>query len=161
MNSEDRRNFILAIVLSMLVLVGWQVFYGGPLMQKERQAQTTANTPASPASSSTATAPSSAGAAAPVGGGAPVAGADKTRPEALAETKRVVIDTPSLGGSINLTGGLLDDLFLKAYRETVEPNSPNIVLFSPRSGPAPYWAETGFVPDAAANNVKTPNRDTV
>jgi YidC/Oxa1 family membrane protein insertase len=78
----------------------------------------------------------------------------------LATTKRVVIDTPSVGGSINLTGGLLDDLFLKAYRETVDPNSPNIALFSPQGGPNPYWAETGFVPDVGSG-LKFPNRETV
>jgi YidC/Oxa1 family membrane protein insertase len=155
MNSEDRRNFILAIVLSMLVLVGWQFFYGAPLMQKERQAQTTANTPATSAAAGAASTP---GAAAPIGGASPAV--EKTRPEALATTKRVVIDTPSVGGSINLTGGLLDDLFLKAYRETVDPNSPNIALFSPQGGPNPYWAETGFVPDVGSG-LKFPNRETV
>jgi len=40
MNSEDSRNIILAIVLSVLVLIGWQYFYAGPQLQKERQAQT-------------------------------------------------------------------------------------------------------------------------
>ena len=67
--------------------------------------------------------------------------------------------TPSaLGGSINLTGGLLDDLVLKAYRETIDPKSPMITLFNPISGPSAYWAETGFVTDA--RGVKTPNRST-
>ncbi len=31
MNNLDNKNFILAIVLSMLILIGWQYFYGGPL----------------------------------------------------------------------------------------------------------------------------------
>jgi YidC/Oxa1 family membrane protein insertase len=158
MNSEDRRNFILAIVLSMLVLVGWQYFYGAPLMQKERQAQTTASNPTSASANAPSSTSAPGAAAAPTGGASPVM--EKTRPEALAATKRVVIDTPSLGGSINLTGGLLDDLFLKAYRETIDPNSPNIALFSPQGGPNPYWAETGFVPDVGAS-LKLPNRETV
>jgi YidC/Oxa1 family membrane protein insertase len=140
MNSEDNRNLILAIVLSILVLIGWNYFYGAPQLQKDRQAQTAAHT-ATP----TAASPVAGGTASPPGGAQ-----ERTRPEALAESKRVVIDTPSLGGSIDLTGGLLDDLILKAYRETIDPNSPNIALFSPRGGPAPYWAETGFVGDVGS-----------
>ena len=36
MNSEDSRNLILAIVLSVLVLIGWNYFYAAPQMQKDR-----------------------------------------------------------------------------------------------------------------------------
>ena len=54
---------------------------------------------------------------------------------------------------------MIDDVVLKAYRETIDPKSPNITLFSPVGAPAPYWAETGFVTDAPG--VKTPNRQTV
>ncbi len=32
MNNLDNKNFILAIVLSMLIIVGWQYFYGGTLI---------------------------------------------------------------------------------------------------------------------------------
>ena len=38
-----------------------------------------------------------------------------TREAALAATQRVKIDTPSLSGSINLTGGRIDDVRLKHY----------------------------------------------
>jgi YidC/Oxa1 family membrane protein insertase len=155
MNSEDNRNLILAIALSILVLIGWNYFYGAPLLQKERQAQ---QTNANPSASATPGAPPAPGAAAPLGG--PAASAKpETRTEAVAATKRVAIDTPSLGGSINLTGGLIDDLILKNYRETTEPNSPNIALFSPQGGPDPYWAETGFVPNVGSG-IKFPTRDT-
>jgi YidC/Oxa1 family membrane protein insertase len=153
MNSEDSRNLILAIVLSVLVLIGWNYFYGAPQLQKDHQAQTQANGTAAPAQPG-------AGAALPLGTTAGAASPPETRPEALAASKRVAIDTPSLGGSIDLTGGLLDDLTLKAYRETIDPNSPTITLFSPQGGPDPYWAETGYVPDAGTK-AKTPVRDTV
>ncbi|HYA73576.1 MAG TPA: membrane protein insertase YidC [Roseiarcus sp.] len=153
MNSEDSRNIILAIVLSVLVLIGWNYFYAAPQLQKERQAQTQTQTPVQP----NLGAPSAGGAGAIAPPGAAPAEAEvKTRAEALAANPRVAIDTASLGGSIDLTGGLVDDLVLKAYRETIDPKSPNITLFSPQGGPQPYWAETGFVTDAPG--VKTPNR---
>ncbi len=47
-----------------------------------------------------------------------------TREEALAQSPRIAIDTPSLKGSIALKGGRIDDLTLKDYRETVEPDEP-------------------------------------
>jgi len=160
MNSEDNRNLILAIALSVLVLIGWQYFFAAPQLQKDRlaqqQAQTQTQTQATP----------TPGAAAPTGGvavappGAPAQQAQpKTRAEALAASPRVAIDTPSLGGSIDLTGGVIDDVTLKAYRETIDPKSPNITLLSPAGSPAPYWAETGFVSDQPG--VKTPNRQTL
>jgi YidC/Oxa1 family membrane protein insertase len=153
MNSEDSRNLILAIVLSVLVLIGWQYFYGAPQLQKDRQAQTQSQTnPTAPAStSSNGVAPLNA---------APAEAKPETRPEAIAASARVAIDTKSLGGSINLKGGLLDDLTLKAYRETIDPNSPNITLFSPQGGPDPYWAEAGYVADVATK-AKLPVRDTL
>jgi YidC/Oxa1 family membrane protein insertase len=154
MNKEDSRNLILAIVLSVLVLIGWNYFYGAPQLQKDRQAQTQAQ-----GNSASTAAQSASGASAPQTA-PPAVALIKTRPEALAASKRIAIDTKSLGGSIDLTGGLLDDLTLKAYRETIDPNSPNITLFSPQAGPAPYWAETGFVGEAATS-AKLPMRDTV
>ena len=78
--------------------------------------------------------------------------------DALAASPRVTIDTPSIGGSIDLKGGKIDDLVLKDYRETIDPKSPNIRLFSPPGAPNAYWAETGFV---SAGGAKTPNLDTV
>jgi YidC/Oxa1 family membrane protein insertase len=150
MNSGESRNFILAIVLSALVLIGWNYFFAPKLPAGAPQTQsatTAANGGTQPQGS--AAAPTSAAVTAPA----------LTRPEALAASARVVIDTPSLGGSINLTGGLIDDVVLKGYRETIDPNSPLIKLFSPANGPDAYWAETGYVSEGGA--VKTPNRSTV
>ena len=70
----------------------------------------------------------------------------------------MIIDTPSVGGSIDLKGGKIDDIVLKDYHETIDPKSPNVRLFSPPGAPDAYWAETGFVSPAGA---KTPGLDTV
>ena len=145
MNSEDSRNLILAIVLSVLVLIGWNYFYGAPQLQKDRQAQTPGQQP-SPRRRRRRSPARRAAERRAAGRGA----SRRAREALAAASKRIPIDTQSLGGSINLTGGLIDDLTLKAYRETIDPNSPNIVLFSPQGGPEPYWAETGFVADAGS-----------
>ena len=37
MMKEDNRNLLLAIVMSVVVLLGWQFFYGVPQMEKQKQ----------------------------------------------------------------------------------------------------------------------------
>ena len=147
---DDNKNLIVAIVLSVAVLLGWQYFFAAPQAERQRQAaqqqqstQVNPNAPNPPAS------PSQAGGASPtVPGtvpGTPAAPAVESRESALARSPRVAIDTPALAGSINLRGGRIDDVALKQYRETVDPRSPNIVLFSPAGSPNPYYADFGWV----------------
>ena len=164
MKSEDTRNLFLAIALSVLVMAAWQYFYAGPLYQREHQAQMQANqantapsSEAQPSGSPTASLPGAPAAATPPG--APVTTTAETVSAALAANPRVIIDTPSIGGSIDLKGGRIDDIVLKDYHETVDPKSPNVRLFSPPGAPDAYWAETGFVSPGGV--AKTPNLDTL
>src|ERR1700727_131631 len=154
MKSEDTRNLFLAIALSVLVMAAWQYFYAGPLYQREHQAHMEANqaNTASPTEAQPTAAPTTSPP------GAPMREAPGTVSQVLAASPRVVIDTPSVGGSIDLKGGKIDDIILKDYHETVDPKSPNVRLFSPPGAPDAYWAETGFVSPAGA---KTPGLDAV
>jgi YidC/Oxa1 family membrane protein insertase len=163
MKSEDTRNLFLAIALSVLVMAAWQYFYAGPVYQREHQAQIQAQMQANSSPPASEAQPG----ATPAAPGAPAVttlpGArtpteHETVGDALAASPRVIIDTPSIGGSINLKGGRVDDIILRDYRETVDPKSPNVRLFSPPGAPDAYWAETGFVSPAGA---KTPGLDTV
>src|SRR5690606_27234500 len=146
----DNRNVIIAIVLSMIVLFGWQFFVAGPQLERaQQQAQIAAEQAQSEAALATPTTTVSAdGATAPSADG-PAAFAD--RAAALAASQRITIDTEDLHGSINLTGARLDDLELKQYRETVDPQSPIITLLTPAGAPGAYFAEQGFVPGAGAD----------
>ena len=36
---DDNKNVYLAIALSILVIIGWNYFYGWPQMERQRQAQ--------------------------------------------------------------------------------------------------------------------------
>jgi YidC/Oxa1 family membrane protein insertase len=150
---SDQKNTILAIVLSALVFIGWQYFFGLPQMEKQKQVaqQQTQLQPPAPGESRPQ-APGQVPATAP--------GAELSREDALAKSPRVRIDTPRVTGSIALTGGRIDDVSLPTYRETVDPNSPPIVLLSPSGSPHPFYAEFGWVAAAGAN-VKVPGADTV
>jgi YidC/Oxa1 family membrane protein insertase len=157
----DSRNTILAVILSGLVLLGWQYFFNIPQMEKQRaaqQAQTT--TPAQNSSAGTPQASTAAPSAnAPpnvqAGSGAPV-----SRETAIAASPRVTIDTPRVSGSISLKGARIDDLSLVQFRETVDPKSPPIVLYSPSGTENPYYAEFGWVA-AGGPPVKMPDRNTL
>ena len=161
----DNRNTIIAVILSGIVLLAWQYFYNMPEMERQRaaqlaqKAQTETTAPAQPGAAGTPT-------PAPTPGQAPQAsGANQTvtvqdRPAALAATPRVKIDAPSIIGSISLKGARIDDVALVKYRETVDPKSPPVELFSPTGSKEPYYAEFGFVP-AAGSTVKLPDQNTL
>ena len=140
---QDNKNFLLAIVLSLIVLVGWNVFFGMPKLDQQRKDAQQAQTAAPPPPIPGAPVP-----AAPAADGSVAAAA--TRDAAIAATPRVAIDSPRLKGSIALKGGDIDDIVLKDYRETVDPKSANIVLFSPANGPDAYFARLGWLPASGA-----------
>ncbi len=162
----DNRNTILAVILSGLVLIGWQYFYNVPQMEKQRTAQqaqselvkpapqpgtaTTPQTGAAPTPSATAPAANQPASAAPV----------VSRDTAIASASRIKIDTPRVSGSISLKGARIDDLSLVQFRVTVDPTSPAIVLFSPSGTASPYYAEFGWVP-ASGSTVKLPDQNTL
>lgn len=155
---QDSKNMILAVVLSMLVLFGWQYFIVAPKQDLIAQqalidAQTAnpENLDLPTASGVTATGVNPASAASP-------AVTFETASEALAATARVVIKTPAVTGSINLVGARLDDLHLNDYRETVDPTSPTITLLSPSTAPNGYYIEQGWV--STGEDVNLPDAKT-
>ena len=136
----DNRNTILAVILSGLVLLGWQYFFNIPQMEKQRAAQQAQSELAKPRSRQRTPANARDHAAgrrahAPAANApAQPATAARRRRAAMPRsppTPRVKIDTPRLSGSISLKGARIDDLSLVQFRETVDPASPAIVLYSP------------------------------
>jgi YidC/Oxa1 family membrane protein insertase len=169
---KNNQNVILAIVLSFLVILGWQFFIITPQMEAERQRQEAELARTTDATPGTVTGTQAEGTAAPgapaAPGAAPAAAppaapgtapAIATREAVLAASERVGIDTPSLKGSINLTGGRIDDLLLADYHVTVERSSPLVELFSPAGSEHPYFAEFGWV--APAGGPAVPSSETV
>ena len=159
---ENNRNFILAIVLSMVVLFVWQFFFL-PETPPEKVAQEQKTEQGRPAPSAESETPQAGGTPQPGAGVAPQpegAPTGQTREQALAASPRVPIETPSVKGSIALKGGRLDDLTLKDYRVTVDPGSPLVILLSPAGGPDAYYAERGFV-GAGGGDLGLPAGDTL
>ena len=168
----ENKNYIIAIVLSLAILLGWQFLIVQPRIEEQRKQQEIAQQEAAskqPGESATPEAPTSTKPTPGEAQGiAPAPGADTTaqpdaamsREQALAATPRVEIKTESLSGSINLRGARIDDIHLVKYRETVDDNSPTITLFSPSGSATPYYAEFDWAADPAAN-IKLPDAQTV
>ncbi len=151
--TEDTRNLILAIGLSLLVIIGWNHFFAQPQIANVRETQ--AKLESSPKlpqdKSETPALPNAETNATPT---------KLSRAEALATSPRVKLDTQSLSGSINLRGGRIDDIELKGYRETTDPKSANIVLLAPNGSPNPYYVSTGFIPKAGSP-IKVPTPESL
>ncbi|MDE0799737.1 MAG: membrane protein insertase YidC [Rhodospirillaceae bacterium] len=131
----DQRNMFLAIVVSMAILFGWDYFFTPdappPIGAVEAGQEWAAPT---------------AGAALPMTQDllAAIANPAADRASAIAADRRARISTESLHGSVPLTGLRFDDLTLVKYRETTDPESNEITLFSPADAPSPYYAEIGW-----------------
>ena len=162
---NDNKNTILAIVLSALVLIGWQYFVGMP-QEKARQEQLQtqqqkqgAPTPAQPGQPPQA--PAQPGSPqVPGHAAAPSAAAPVNRAAALAASLRVPIATDNVQGSIALKGARIDDLALVRFRETVDPKSPPVILLSPSGTADPFYAEFGWT-GGDGSDLKLPTADTV
>jgi YidC/Oxa1 family membrane protein insertase len=141
----DNRNLLLAVVLSGLLILGWDL--GLRYFYPEAAISSQAAAPS--AATGDAAAPAAAASAGAGNLGAEAAARKVDLKAALASGNRVAIDTPRLAGSINLVGARIDDIVLKDYRETVKKDSGPVRLFAPEGTPNQYFAEFGFVSGGA------------
>ncbi|MCI1723960.1 membrane protein insertase YidC, partial [Acetobacter peroxydans] len=124
----DTRRLILATVLSALVLFGFEYFFP--------QTQPASVTP--PAVTQSVDKPVSATQV------ADATHSDTQDSSASDAPARVTIDAPAVMGSINLRGARLDDLLLKQYRETVQPDSPDVRVLSPAASKRADFVDFGW-----------------
>lgn len=142
---DNQRNLILAVVLSAVLLFGWDFAMSqlypqpaGPLEPVTQQA----DTPVERAQ----------GTAAPgsTADGAPIDAADTVPQQRdlqteLGTAERVRIDAPQVAGSINPVGARIDDIVLKTHRQTVDEDSGPVRLFAPAGTPIQQFAQFGWV----------------
>jgi YidC/Oxa1 family membrane protein insertase len=140
---SEKRNLILAMVASMAIFGGYYYFYernNPPAVQE----QTASTTPA-PAQPSQELLPT------PVA--APLSYEDAKK------GSQVKVETPSLRGSISLTGARLDDLLLLNYKETTDPESGPVRLLAPAGTKNAYYMESGWI--SSDKNIHMPTASTV
>lgn len=113
---DDQKNFILAIVLSAIVMLGYWFFFGKPLAEQARldaeyeRAQAEQTLKAPPAAPAQALVP---------------------RETAVAAGSRIKIDTAQFSGSFNTKGTQFDDIRLKNFNKTIEEGSETVIMLTP------------------------------
>lgn len=153
MDKTNSRNMILALGLTALLLFGWDAAV--------RFFYPQANKPA-PAPAASTAAPTAAAPAKPTREGGLTTAADvaleaRDLKTALNPAGRVPIAAPGLSGSINLTGGVVDDLVLNRHTASIDKNSGPQRIYSPAGTPAQEYAQFGFL----GQGVGAPNAATV
>src|SRR3546814_7563713 len=129
----EQRNLILAIVVSLAILMGFQFLF--PPASPPPQPTETA-TEGEPAPSGSV--PTLSGEPGAPGSGVPAAPA---RDQAIGISTSISIETATLSGSIALRGARIDDLTLKQYPETIEPERQPITLHSQEGSAQPRTEE--------------------
>jgi YidC/Oxa1 family membrane protein insertase len=130
----QNKNLFLAMVLSALVILTWSVLFPPTPPTVTTDGTTTeATAGATDAGADPTVTPDSATAV--------FATAEET---AVADAPRINVDTPDLFGTISLLGGRIDDLSLRNYRETIDPASANVHLFTPVGTDSAYYAAFGY-----------------
>jgi len=166
MQQFDQKNLVVAIVLSIVIVLGFEFFWNQPRAQRERALE--AERRASAEQAAPPVSPGIPGATVLTPGAPPAPGnlaaslaaqANPDRATILARDARVTIETPVVSGSIALRGGRIDDLKLTKYRQSVEKDSPPVVLLSPLGAADPYFAEFGWV--SASGALALPDADTL
>nr|WP_309667766.1 membrane protein insertase YidC [Tabrizicola sp.] len=142
MEENNNKNLILATALSFLVILVWFVLFPPP------------EAPPAPLTPAVVTADVATPAVSDVAG-------QPEAPEAVPEAPRLTIDTPKLSGSISMLGGRIDDLKLKAYRQTIQPSAETVRLLSPVGGEKQaYYALYGWVPGGSLSFEDVPGANT-
>ena len=146
---NEQRNLILAIVLTMVILFGYDLYMGqnAPDPQPDApQAQGAAQAgPGADADVNFDDLP--AADAVDMNTGATPA---IDRGDALAESRRIPILNDKVRGTIRLTGGRIDDYVLTQYHETLDPESAEVVLLSPQGTDNPFYVDYGWVSSTEA-----------
>ena len=140
---DQTKNLILAFALSLAVLMGWFALFPPPQPEPGAEIAQGELLPPPPAATQT------------------VSGSPTTTAEPQPESLRIAIDTPRMAGSIALTGGRIDDLQLRNFRETLAPDSDLVHLLNPVSGERhPFYALYGWTPRGTLDYAQVPGPNT-
>ncbi|MEY3196809.1 MAG: hypothetical protein RLZZ59_175, partial [Pseudomonadota bacterium] len=130
--NNSNSNLVLAIILSIGIIIGWQYFVERPrlagMMQEKQEYDAQMQDIKKQATRSIEE----------------VQGSFVSRDDAILSVSRVKISTPHLNGSISMKGLRFDDLTLVGYKQDISPNSNDVALLSPSSSKNSYFANIGW-----------------
>ncbi|MCR8548167.1 membrane protein insertase YidC [Salipiger sp. P9] len=147
---DQNKNLLIATGLSFVVILIWFLLFPPPEEPAQDQTQPVATAPVAGDAAATPTAAPSA-----------VADGGPSAPQVeAADAPRLAIDTTRLAGSISLSGGRLDELKLKDYTVTTDPESGNVQVLEPVGSGHAYYALYGWAPGAGLTQADVPGANT-
>ncbi len=154
--TPENRNLIMAVALSMVVLLGWQILVIQPEMEREavEQERIAAEMAQSSAASKPTGQPSVSAA-----NGNPTVGGSVALPGATQSAKRIMIDAPLVRGSFSIRGARLDDVILTGYKESLDDDSDNIHFLKKTNSERPFFVEFGW--SSSDDNQPMPTADSL
>ncbi|WP_299567485.1 membrane protein insertase YidC [uncultured Sulfitobacter sp.] len=142
---DQNKNLIIATALSFVVILVWFVLFPPPDAETPvegttiTETQTTEGTLATPSADVPVNAPAPA-----------TTTGTQTAPSALEAAPRVAIETDRVSGSLSLMGGRIDELALKDYQTSLEPDAQVVTVLNPVGEENAQYAVHGW---AAAGGV--------
>lgn len=141
---NDQKNLILTVVISLMILIGWQMIFPPQLPEEGAVEKPLGDQPTLPVPSDEQV----------------MQRIEKslTVSDALEKTKsvRVRIENSELSGTIALKGARFDDLRLSTYNKTLNGNNP-VDLLAPSGTDQAYFAEFGWISSDKMVTVPTHN----
>ena len=138
---ENQKNLFLAIVISMAIIFGFQLLVPQPervpVSEDQNVEQSSVDLNIQNTNSQIIV----------------------NRNEVISSSGRVSFDNGKIKGSINLEGGIIDDLVLEEFRETLDPTSDLIEFLNPLGSQDAYYLDTGWV--SSDNTLELPNNKSI
>ena len=140
----DNKNVFIAIALSMSVLLFWGAFFETPKQVKNqastKQVEKNQSTVITPTINETQIIKKI------------------SRNESIDSSKRIKIENNNIVGSLNLQGGLIDDISFKNHKQNLE-NNKNVEFLNPVETENGFYVETGWT--SIGNKIKVPSNKTI
>jgi len=140
----DNKNVFIAIALSMSVLLFWGAFFETPKQvstkNSSNQIEKDPTALLTPSINETKI--------------------EKkiSRNQSIGESERIKIENNNIIGSLNLEGGLIDDISFKNHKQNLE-NNKNVEFLNPAQTENGFYVETGWT--SLRNQIKVPSKNSI
>ena len=140
----DNKNVFIAIALSMSVLLFWGAFVETPKQVDKNnslnQIEEKERTSITPSIAETQVVKK------------------VTRNESISKSQRIKIENNNIIGSLNLEGGLIDDISFKNHKENLKTNE-NVEFLNPAQTENGFYVETGWT--SIGSKIKVPSKNSI
>ena len=144
---NEQGNLLLAIVLSLLILLGFQYFFEKPELKKEAERKSSSEQKEDLIKNS-------------VDSEDNITGYLKLE-DALDKDERIKIDSSRLQGSISLKGLKIDDLTFKDYKDSLNKEDKLVTLFKPTTTQGGYFSNFGWAKISKDEDFDLPDDQTI